>query len=409
MAAEAGRVVDGDDPASVARGPARTPRARTSVHGARAAGGRVIEHHPDAGACAGRVVAALATLAGRPGAGLAGPPVTVLTCFRNEAGHIDEVVAAVLAQLEEHDEYLLLDDQSSDGTADELAAWAAQDARVRLLDGPGINLSAARNLGFSGPRTRSWRAPTPGARPRRGGWRRCARRSPRRTPADLVVGVYDVDDGDAVREAGRLALFPSVAEARRRTPLVRVAGRLTGRRFDARRLDGRSMACTVRAWERAGGFDVGLDSSEDAVFGESVLASGGTSVLALDAQVTWAQPERIRDTARMYAKYGEWGARAGSWPAGQPRPGPGRRLPARAGCCSPAAGRAPASPWSPRRPATWPCRSPARAGRGARPATVALIPVMLALKDLAKAAGCLKGALARWARHDREPEADDGG
>ena len=396
MACAAGRVVEGADPGSVA-GALRDLRDPEVRAGCRAAARKVIAEHPDAEACTDQVISGLATLAGRPGAGLVGPAVTVLTCFRNEAGHVDEVVSEVLGQLGPTDEYLLLDDRSTDVTADELAGWAARDPRVRLLEGPGVNLSAARNVGFAGAShqvvvcTDAGCAPAPA-------WL-SALRAPfaEREPVDLVVGVYDVDHGGPVREACRLALFPSVEEARRRTPGVRIAGLLTGRRFHARRLDGRSMACTVGAWERAGGFDVGLDSSEDAVFGGAVLASGGTSALALDARVTWAQADRVRDTARMYLKYGEWGARAGSWPlvsrdlarAGGYLLGP--LLLARGGGAARTAVVTAAVGYL-----AVPL-SRARRERS-RPTTVVLIPVMLGMKDLAKAAGCLKGGLARLYR-----------
>ena len=395
MARSAGHVVACDDPASVAEALAALGDPDARARGA-ADARAVIDAHPDAETCAARVVDALATLAGRPGAGLAGPPVTVLTCFLNEAGHVDQIVSAVLDQLEPDDEYLVIDDRSSDGTAEELGRWAAKDARVRVLDGPGINAAAARNTGFAEARhaqvacTDAGCAPVPG-------WL-AALRAPfaQTTPPDLVVGVYDVDDGDGdpVREAGRLALFPSVAEARRQTPLIRISGLLTGRRFSAGRLDTRSMACQVQAWERAGGFDAGLTAAEDAAFGQAVLATGGTSVLALDAGVVWSQHATMRDTARMYARYGEWGARTGSaalvsrdlvraggyllaplaLAAGGPR--------TKAAVVAATAGYL-AVPLT-----------RARQQRS-RPATVALIPVMLAMKDLAKAYGCLKGIAAR--------------
>ena len=396
MASVAGRVVDGDDPGSVARAlhDVRRPDVRRRC---RSAAHEVIGNHPDPVACADQVIGALSALAGRPGAGLSGPPVTVLTCFRNEVGHIDGVVSAVLGQLGPHDEYLLLDDRSSDETAAELAGWVARDSRLRLISGPGINLSAARNLGFC-EATHDVVACTDAGCTPAPGWL-AALRAPfaEEASADLVVGVYDVDDGDPVREACRLALFPSVAEARRRTPLVLVAGMLTGRRFDARRLDGRSMACRVRAWERAGGFDVGLGSSEDALFGEAVRATGGTSVLALDAQVTWAQADRIRDTARMYAKYGEWGARAGSWPlvsrdlvrAGGYLFAP--LLLARGGARTRVAVITASAGYL-----GVPVSRALRERSG--PTTIALIPAVLALKDVAKAIGCLRGGIARLTR-----------
>ncbi|MEP7740281.1 glycosyltransferase [Nocardioides sp. 31GB23] len=393
MARAAGRVVPVSDPRAVAHALAdlQDPEAREACG---RAGRAVLADHPDASACAERAVQLLAHVARRPGAGLVGPPMSVLTCFRNEAGHVDEVVGAVVAQLGPDDEYLLLDDRSTDATGAELAAWAARDDRIRLLEGPGVNLSVARNTGFAEARhprvacTDAGCAPGPQ-------WLtglRAAFAEP--DPVDLVVGVYDVDGGDPVRDAARVALFPSIEEARRPGALTRLAGRVSGRSFSARRLDGRSMACAVPAWEVAGGFDARLRSSEDAVFGDAVLASGGRSALALDARVTWAQTGDLADMARMYAKYGEWGGRAGSWQlvsrdlvrASAYAVGP--LLLATGGVRTRAAVLAGAAGY---------LALPALRARDVDvvPGTWVRVPVVVALKDVAKAAGCLRGLLGR--------------
>ncbi|MEV7430523.1 glycosyltransferase [Nocardioides sp. NPDC092400] len=404
MAGLAGRVVPPDAPAAVATALAEVLEPAVVAH-CRTAGPAVVAGHPDRAGWADRVSSVLAGAARRPGAGLAGPPVTVLSCFKDEEGHVDGVVSRVVAQLGPDDEYLLLDDRSRDGTAAELAAWAARDPRVRLLQGPGINLSAARNTGFAAARHAHVACTDAGCLPA-ADWL-AALRAPFAEadptgpvgpvgPVDLVVGVYDVDGGDPVRDAARVALFPSVAEARRPGPLARTAGRLTGRRFSARRLDGRSMACTVEAWRRAGGFDVALSSSEDAVFGETVLATGGGSVLALDARVTWEQTGRLGDMARMYARYGEWGGRAGSWPLvsrdvarGAAYVG-GPALLAAGGPRTRVVVAAAAAAY---------LAIPAVRARGAEvaPGTWALVPVVLALKDVSKAAGCVRGLVGRLA------------
>ena len=199
-----------------------------------------------------------------------------------------------------------------------------------------------------------------------------------------------------MRDAARVALFPSIEEARRPGALTRLAGRVSGRSFSARRLDGRSMACSVPAWEAAGGFDARLRSSEDAVFGDAVLATGARSALALDARVTWAQTGDLADMARMYAKYGEWGGRAGSWQlvsrdlvrASAYAVGP--LLLAAGGTRTRAAVLAGAAGY---------LALPALRARDVDvvPGTWVRVPVVIALKDVAKATGCLRGLLGRTA------------
>lgn len=396
MASAAGRVVPPDDPAAVARA-LQELRDPLLLDRLRSAGRAVAASHPGRDTWADRIVGVLAAAARRPGAGLAGPPMTVLTCFKDEEGHVDGVVGTVLGQLGPDDEYLLLDDGSTDGTAAELTRWADRDPRVRLLPGPAVNLSVARNAGFAAARHRQVACTDAGCVPGPQ-WLGALRAAyAEQDPVDLVVGVYDVDGGDPVRDAARVALFPSLREARRPGLGARVAATITGRRFSERRLDGRSMACSVDAWRRAGGFDAALFSSEDAVFGEAVLATGGRSTLALDAQVTWAQTGRLGDLASMYAKYGEWGGRAGSWPlvskdlvrgaayavgpvvlvAGSPR--------ARAVVATAAAGY---------------LGTTVLRGRDEEvaPGTWLLVPLVVALKDVAKATGCLRGLLRRRTR-----------
>lgn len=393
MAEVAGAVVPVDDPAALA-GTLRSLEDDGVRRAAAARGRQLVADHPDAAACAGLVLQALARAAGRPGAALAGPPLTVLSCFKDEQGNVDGVVSRVLAQLGPDDEYLLVEDHSSDATPEELARWEAKDARVRVLPGPGVNLSAARNAGFAAASCSVVACTDAGCLPA-DDWLD-ALRGPfaEPDPPDLVVGTYDVDRGDPVRDAASVALFPRVAEARRATPLVRLAGALTGRRFSASRLDGRSMACSRAAWQRTGGFDETLFSSEDAVFGERLLAAGGTSVLALDATVTWEQDGSLRAMARMYHRYGEWGGRAGSW-----------RLVGRdvARGAAYVVGPALLAAGGPRTRTTVLAAAaaytgvPALRGRGEDlgPAGWALVPVLLATKDVAKATGCLRGLAHR--------------
>jgi hypothetical protein len=212
-------------------------------------------------------------------------------------------------------------------------------------------------------------------------------------PPDLVTGVYRVSTRNRLETAFAVACFPDPEEARRPTPLVRAYGALLGRRFDPRRLDGRSMAVTVEAWRAAGGFREDLFSSEDAVFGEAVVRSGRRPVLAVDAEVIWDQHPSLVATARMFHRYGAWGARGGSRAlvrrdllrAGAYLLAP---LLARAGRPGRAALVAATGAYL-----SLPLVRLHRQGHG--PGTMAALPLALAVKDLAKAAGCLAGLFGR--------------
>lgn len=70
-----------------------------------------------------------------PPPGVSPPRVSVLIPARNEAAVIGDTVRALLAQTYTQCEVLVLDDQSSDGTAECALAAAAGDSRLRVLSG----------------------------------------------------------------------------------------------------------------------------------------------------------------------------------------------------------------------------------------------------------------------------------
>lgn len=89
-----------------------------------------------------------------PGAGV--PEVTVVLPVRNEAAHIEQVLADLAAQDIEpaRVEILVVDGRSDDGTRARVRAVAARDPRVRLLDNPRRWSSAARAIGAAAARGR---------------------------------------------------------------------------------------------------------------------------------------------------------------------------------------------------------------------------------------------------------------
>jgi glycosyltransferase involved in cell wall biosynthesis len=75
--------------------------------------------------------------------------VTVVTPVFNGADHIRATLDSVRAQTFGDFEHIVVDDGSTDGSADIVRAAAAEDPRVRLVQQPNAGLSAARNTGVA--------------------------------------------------------------------------------------------------------------------------------------------------------------------------------------------------------------------------------------------------------------------
>lgn len=74
------------------------------------------------------------------------PLITVITPAYNVAKYIGEAIESVLGQSEDRFEYLVVDDGSTDETAQIAASYAQQDTRLRLINGSHAGSSAARNV-----------------------------------------------------------------------------------------------------------------------------------------------------------------------------------------------------------------------------------------------------------------------
>lgn len=64
------------------------------------------------------------------------PSVSVVTPFYNTAPYLDACIASVVAQTRTDFEYLLVNNRSTDGSAEIARGWAARDPRIRVVDQP---------------------------------------------------------------------------------------------------------------------------------------------------------------------------------------------------------------------------------------------------------------------------------
>ena len=386
--------IDSDDPASVSAALARLGDAtHRAALGAKALA--VGAAHPRPAAVAEAVTTVLARACHRPGAGLAdGPPLSVVTTVRNEAGSLEAWLTTLVAQLDDRDEIVVVDGGSTDGTVEILRTWSGRDPRVRLVESPGAGISEGRNIGIRAA-VHDWIACTDAGCDPDPGWLHALRLAAAEGGTDLVTGVYRAGplDGPPWMLALAAVSYPVPEELRRTTVLDRAYGRVLGRMYDAGLPTGRSVAFRRSAWAAAGGYPEELATAEDVVFGKRVVAAGAHAELAVDAAVTWDQRPTLAGNLRMFRGYGRGDGLSGD-----------RQLIARNLARAASYTVAPAA-WllAPRtRPllalgaAVYLSVPLRRALTGRRPVrTTALVPFMAAARDLAKAVGCLDGLAQR--------------
>jgi glycosyltransferase involved in cell wall biosynthesis len=76
------------------------------------------------------------------------PLVSVVVPADNAAWSLDETLASVCAQTHRDIEVLVVDDGSTDSTAEVATAWSQRDSRVRLISKPNGGVASARNRGM---------------------------------------------------------------------------------------------------------------------------------------------------------------------------------------------------------------------------------------------------------------------
>ena len=311
--------------------------------------------------------------------------ISVVVTVRDDREELALLLEALAAQTTPPAEVVIVDGGSSDGTRELAAGWRPDSFPVRLIDAPGANISAGRNIGIEAAAT-EWIACTDaGCRPVEG-W--LAAFEARREHADLLAGIYVVSGQNDFERALALALYPQPDEIGSGSPFVAGWQRLFGKRYEAERAATRSIAFTKDAWRAAGGFPEHVYAGEDPAFSQAVVARGLRVELVPEAAVLWRPRPSWRANARMYHSYARGSlatgayarhlARALAWGAAPWLAVRGGRL-----------GRIALLAW-------WvaylslPVRRARRSGMP--PRSWWLLPLVIALKDLSQLAGAASGA-----------------
>lgn len=226
--------------------------------------------------------------------------VSVLIPVLDEADHVEAMLDGLAAQrLDRPVEYLLIDGGSTDGTRDRLAAAAASDPRLRLLDNPERNIPAALNLGL-----------------RHASGRYVARMDAhtRYPPVYLAEGVRRLEVGD-VQWVGGPALPHGVDRWSRRVALaletrLGVGGAAFRRATQEIETDTAFTGILLReVLEQLGGWDPESLVNEDAELAARLRAQGGRIVCTPAMAARYVPRSSLDGLARQYFRYGTYRAR----------------------------------------------------------------------------------------------------
>lgn len=324
------------------------------------------------------------------GPALTGLRLSVVVTVLDEGPELARLVDALLPQLRNGDEIVIVDGGSTDGS---LAALPEHPA-VRVEVVPGAGISAGRNHGVRVAANDVIVCTDAGCAPVPQFLDAFRRAFAVPEPPALVSGVFEVLARTALERAQALACYPQPDEVRRPSRFVHAYTRLFGTGFDPRFAVGRCVAFTRDAWKAVDGFPEHLATGEDVSFGLAISRIG-TVATAPDALVGWTQRDGIAATWRMYRGYGRSSTDGGD-----------RALLVRDGVRGLAYLAAPLLALHPagRRLVaagalaylSLPVARAVKAHAG--PATFAALPVALATKDLGKLAGALQGLTRRSGR-----------
>jgi glycosyltransferase involved in cell wall biosynthesis len=240
------------------------------------------------------------------------PSIAVVVPCRNEARHLATLLDAVAAQTRRPDDVIIVDDGSTDGSADVARRWADErHVPVRVIRGPGRGPAGAVNAGIVATTADIIVRLDGHSVPERSYVDCClkalmgadAATGEHAVPLGVVGGVWNVAPGAGTGMAHAIAAVVShpigSGGARYRHPDRAGAGPQVVETvpFGAFRRD---------VWTQLGGFDESLEVNEDFDFNYRARRAGYAVVLDPAIRATYFARPTVATLARQYFRYGFW-------------------------------------------------------------------------------------------------------
>lgn len=225
--------------------------------------------------------------------------ISLISTVKDEAGSIEPFLAGLLAQSRPPEEIVLVDGGSSDGTVAAIErAQESSPVPIRLIEAPGANISAGRNLAIAAASHELIAVTDAGTEPRPD-W------------LEKLVAPLEGDD-----EAGVASGFflPGGGDWRQRSLAIAITPQREEIEPDRFLPSSRSIAFRRSWWRQAGGYPEWLGHCEDLVFDLELRRAGARFVFVPDAIVVWDARPDLRSFARQYFNYARGDGHANLWP-----------------------------------------------------------------------------------------------
>ena len=223
--------------------------------------------------------------------------VSFVATVKDEERSIDAFLDSLLEQSQRPDEVILVDGGSVDATPARIRRRTQDEPSIRLIEAPGSNIAAGRNIAISHATGRVIAVGDAGTSLERDWLERLVRPLLSEEGVAVASGFYEPGGVNLLERAISVVITPHISEIDDKNFLP----------------SSRSVAFLRDWWQRVGGYPEWLQHCEDLVFDFALRDAGAKFVFVPDARVTWRARRTLGGFFRQYLAYSRGDGHARLW------------------------------------------------------------------------------------------------